>query len=169
MIVMSSHILDLFTLARTHWKWLVGGAMAIAIPAAFVWQTIRYDTLEAKYDAVRKSMNEIVLAIRTVSGQKDLPEDKVAAQVYAFGRTIDSATDQIDRQSAAFEALAREREEALAQAAAARKAKESAIRTQKQLAERLEAEALLPGEREDIAAQMLAAQKTLDQLYEVGL
>ena|SRR3990167_3220088 len=160
---------EAYAFSKLPWKWIGFGVLAIAAALTIFLMQARYDRLQVKYDHLVEWGGQVVLAIQTVSDNPKMKSTDAAAQVYAVGRELDDSAEQLATQTTSIERLGREANEAKDKATALQKSLATAQRQRDQVIARLDAEALDPGEREDLVVMRDELSRILNTLYEAGL
>jgi hypothetical protein len=111
----------------------------------------------------------VLVAARKASDNPDLKWADTAGQVDLVGKAVKAYKGVVDIQSAQIDALGIETAQLKTLAAAERRKADVAIAKRKTLIDRLQDDALTPGDRSDCARQLREIEAVLDAVFEGGL
>jgi predicted RNase H-like nuclease (RuvC/YqgF family) len=140
-------------------KWIIGGvgAIALLISAIAFWN---------HYTGLKEFKSEVVAETRIAADRPNLSADNVPLQIKYLGQSLDSLRTKIGEQNKGIENLAKEREEALMEAARQAALRKEVIQQSQSLARELRNEALTPVDRDHLEEELRRVQ---DRAWELGV
>lgn len=148
---------------------LFGGLLILSLitlgPALLITRAKLFDARET-IAALEQWQDDMVIAVRLASGNKDTTEKTAVQQVNRMGVIRIQLGEAVKAQNAAVEAMQRESEAAQAVAERARKERADAVKRTEALQAELRKRARVPAAAADMEA---AVRRSQDELYEAGL
>jgi formylmethanofuran dehydrogenase subunit E len=151
----------MFTQAR-----LIGGGIALLGFALFVAWALRVDHLRGKHLADKIA---VTAQVAKAVGNPKLKFADIGRQVELTVQSRDEWKASTIEQTAAINAMGKERERLLALNADLRAKAKAEIAKREVLINRLDSQSLTAGGREDYQAQIQAVEAALDAIYEEGV
>jgi hypothetical protein len=140
-------------------------SLVTLVPALLITRTKLFDARET-IAALEQWQDDMVIAVRLASGNKDTTDKTAVQQVNRMGVIRIKLGEAVESQSGQIEAMQRESDAALAVAEKAKRERAAAIRRTEKLQAELRARARVPAPAEDMDA---AVRRSQDDLYEAGL
>jgi hypothetical protein len=140
-------------------------SLVTLVPALLITRAKLFDARET-IAALEQWQDDMVIAVRLASGNKDTTDKTAVQQVNRMGVIRIKLGEAVERQSGQIEAMQRESDAALAVAEKARQERAAAIRRAEKLQAELRSRARVPAPAEDMEA---AVRRSQDELYEAGL
>lgn len=143
------------------------------VAAAFIAWVIRIDYLrndwKTKYEVLSTQAGDVLYEIRVASGKKKLAWADVPAEIRDLDHARDSWKMASNAQSVAIDRMAFDTAKMKKLNAELRAKAQVELEKRKAAYERLDKQAMTPGDRADCIAQIKAAEAALDTIYEAGL
>jgi hypothetical protein len=140
-------------------------SLVTLVPALLITRAKLFDARET-IAALEQWQDDMVIAVRLASGNRDTTEKTAVQQVNRMGVIRIKLGEAVESQSGQIEAMQRESDAALAVAEKARQERAAAIRRAEKLQAELRSRARVPAPAEDMEA---AVRRSQDELYEAGL
>jgi len=140
-------------------------SLVTLVPALLITRAKLFDARET-IAALEQWQDDMVIAVRLASGNKDTTDKTAVQQVNRMGVIRIKLGEAVESQSGQIEAMQRESDAALAVAEKARQERAAAIRRAEKLQAELRSRARVPAPAEDMEA---AVRRSQDELYEAGL
>ncbi len=146
-----------------------GGLLILALvtlgPALLITRAKLFDARET-ITVLEQWQDDMVIAVRLASGNKDTTEKTAVQQVNRMGVIRIQLGEAVKSQNGQIEAMQRESDAALAIAEQAKQERAAAIRRAEKLQAELRSRARVPAPADDMEA---AVRRSQDELYEAGL
>lgn len=160
----------MFGLAGIRLWGVLGAALVVAL--LFAW-ALRLDALRAdwrgKYLGLQKQTYEVTATIGNAIGNKKLKWRDVGEQVVLVAKSRDAWKSVSGEQTAAIDAMGMETQRLQRLNADLRARADKLIRERGKLINRLERQAMDPGDRSNCAAQLQAVDDALNAVFAEGL
>jgi hypothetical protein len=140
-------------------------SLVTLVPALLITRAKLFDARET-IAALEQWQDDMVIAVRLASGNRDTTEKTAVQQVNRMGVIRIKLGEAVESQSGQIEAMQRESDAALAVAEKARQERAAAIRRAEKLQAELRSRARVPAPAEDMEA---AVRRSQDELYEAGV
>jgi hypothetical protein len=140
-------------------------SLVTLVPALLITRAKLFDARET-IAALEQWQDDMVIAVRLASGNRDTTEKTAVQQVNRMGVIRIKLGEAVESQSGQIEAMQRESDAALAVAEKAKRERAAAIRRTEKLQAELRARARVPAPAEDMDA---AVRRSQDDLYGAGL